>query len=233
MNPGFIVTITYTSSSRWDTDDVVKQPIKERIVGHDVIGITDDFQMTPQLEKLFNDNEDILETNLVSVQSIMKKYRKFYHDEAKWKEDTLSYGFFFNVYDNPSIPLEALPVLLVSTENNHLVQSIPESDYPSLVYLYERMRIVNLSRVHQWWYLFWEDLWRKNNKEIPHLSKNPRDFSPAYSVSICYKPMTRLELEEFLEKRGCWQNGGKKGFLHSGVLNRIYLYLNNVVFHGN
>nr|CAG8491263.1 8510_t:CDS:2 [Entrophospora candida] len=232
MNPGFIVTITYASSNRWDADDVVKQPIKERIVGHDVIGITDDFQMTPQLEKLFNDNEDILETNLVSVQSVMKKYRKFYHDEAKWKEDTLSYGFFVNVYDNPSIPLEALPVLLVSTENNHLVQSIPESDYPSLVYLYERMRIVNLSRVHQWWYLFWEDLWRKNNKEIPHLSKNPRDFSPAYSVSICYKPMTRLELEEFLEKRGCWQNGGKKGFLHSGVLNRIYLYLNNVVFHG-
>ncbi|CAG8463870.1 23822_t:CDS:2 [Gigaspora rosea] len=147
--------------------------------------------------------------------------------------ETLSYGFYINVYDNPSIPLESLPALLMATETNEKVRSIPETEYPTLIYLYERMRIINLSRVHQWWYLFWEDLWRKNHKEIEDLRKYPQDFSPAYRSSLCYRPMIRLELEEFLQKRGLWKNEGRDGFLHSGILNRIYLYLNNVVFGRN
>ncbi|CAG8632361.1 6161_t:CDS:2, partial [Acaulospora colombiana] len=230
MNPGFDVTITYTAASKWNSPQDSSKPTHERVVSHDVIGITTDFQMTPQLEKLFTDNYDLLSVGLNEIQNLMEEYREYYRDEAKVKERTLSYGFFINVYDNPSIPLESLPALLVNTEENSIVQAIPETDYPSLIYLYERMRAVNLSRVHQWWYLFWEDLWRKNHKEIPELNKHPQDFSPAYRTSVCYRPMVRLELEEFLEKRGCWKNEGKKGFLNSGVLNRIYLYLNNVVF---
>ncbi|CAG8473103.1 3957_t:CDS:2 [Funneliformis caledonium] len=216
MNPGFNITISFSSH--------------ECVMGHDVLGITDDFQMTFQLQKFFSDNQKVVQEGLVQIQRIMDQYRQYYRDEAQWKEEVLSYGFFVNIYDNPSIPLESLPALLMTTEENKLIQAIPESEYPSIIYLYERMRIINLSRVHQWWYLFWEDLWRKNHKEMPDLVKYPQYFSPAYRTSLCYRPMTRSELEEFLEQRGCWQNGGKNGFLHSGVLNRIYLYLNNVVF---
>lgn len=222
MNPGFKITVSYVDT----------QSPNERVVGHDVLGITDDFQMTPQLKKLFSDNKETVHIGLAEIQKLMKEYRQYYRDEAKWKEETLSYEFFINVYDNPSIPLESLPALLITTEENQLIQSLPESEYPSLIYLYERMRVVNLSRVHQWWYLFWEDLWRKNHNEMPDLIKNPDKFSPAYRTSLCYRPMTRIELEEFLEKCESWQDGGKKGFLHSGTLNRIYLYLTNVVFGG-
>jgi hypothetical protein len=222
MNPGFKITVSYVD---------IQSP-NERVVGHDILGITEDFQMTEQLKRLFSDNKETVHIGLAEIQTLMEEYRQYYRDETKWKEETLSYGFFINVYDNPSIPLESLPALLITTEENQLIQSIPESEYPSLIYLYERMRIVNLSRVHQWWYLFWEDLWRKNHKEMPDLIKNREKFSPAYRTSLCYQPMTRLKLEEFLEKCGSWQDGGKKGFLHSGTLNRIYLYLNNVVFGG-
>ncbi|CAG8460586.1 482_t:CDS:2 [Dentiscutata heterogama] len=223
MNSGFEVTITYTNEFN-------SSPDHERTVGHDIIGITHDFQMTPQLERLFTDNYEIVSKGLDQIQSIMQKYRKYYRDEAIQKEETLSYGFFINIYDNPSIPLETLPTLLMTTETNPKVQEIPVTDYSTLIYLYERMRIVNLSRAHQWWYLFWEDLWRKNNQEIEELRKYAQDFSPAYRTSLCYRPMTRLELEKFLKNRGIWKNDGRNGFLHSGVLNRIYLYLNNVVF---
>ncbi|CAI2166476.1 7591_t:CDS:2 [Funneliformis geosporum] len=218
MNPGFKVTMSYDN------------PSHECVVGHDVLGITDDFQMTYQLQKLFSDNQKVVQEGLVQIQKLMDEYRQYYRNEAQWKEEVLSYGFFVNIYDNPSIPLESLPALLITTEENKLIQAIPESEYPSFIYLYERMRVINLSRVHQWWYLFWEDLWRKNHKEMPDLVKYPQYFSPTYRTSICYRPMTRSELEEFLEQRGSWQNDGKSGFLHSGVLNRIYLYLNNVVF---
>ncbi|CAG8466098.1 26770_t:CDS:2 [Dentiscutata erythropus] len=223
MNSGFEVAIMYTNEFN-------PSPDHERTVGHDIIGITHDFQMTPQLERLFTDNYEIVSKGLDQIQSIMQKYRKYYRDEAIQKEETLSYGFFINIYDNPSIPLETLPTLLMTTETNPKVQEIPVTDYPTLIYLYERMRIVNLSRAHQWWYLFWEDLWRKNNQEIEELRKYVQDFSPAYRTSLCYRPMTRLELEKFLKNRGIWKNEGRNGFLHSGVLNRIYLYLNNVVF---
>ncbi|CAG8491759.1 5235_t:CDS:2 [Dentiscutata erythropus] len=242
MNSGFEIAITYsdriktgsTSSSRSDSSTLSEgTPFHEITVGHNIIGITADFQMTPQLERLFTDNYETLSKGLDLVQAIMQQYRDYYKDEAVKKMETLTYGFFINVFDNPSIPLESLPALLMATETNEKVRSIPETEYSSLIYLYERMRIINLSRVHQWWYLFWEDLWRKNHKEIEDLKKYPQDFSPSYRTSLCYRPMIRLELEEFLQKRGLWKNEGRDGFLHSGILNRIYLYLNNVVFGRN
>ncbi|CAG8644902.1 29056_t:CDS:2, partial [Racocetra persica] len=223
MNSGFEVTIMYTNAFHSGTDH-------ERTVGHNIIGITHDFQMTPQLERLFTDNYKVVSQGLEQIQSIMQQYRNYYRVEAIQKEETLTYGFFINIYNNPSIPLETLPTLLMTTETNPQIQEIPVTDYPTLVYLYERMRVVNLSRAHQWWYLFWEDLWRKNNQEIEELRKYAQDFSPAYRTSLCYRPMARLDLEKFLKNRGIWKNDGRNGFLHSGVLNRIYLYLNNVVF---
>ncbi|CAG8529899.1 7731_t:CDS:2 [Ambispora gerdemannii] len=236
MNSGFEVTITYTDHGEINGPDDREispepPPPHERAVGHDILGITSDFALTPQLQRLISDNSQLIESGFPKIRELMKEYRKFYHNEAVHKKETLTYAFFINIYDNPSIPLESLPTLLMSTEENPLIHSIPEAEYPALVYLYERMRVVNLSRVHQWWFLFWDDLWRKNAHEIPYLSQHPQDFSPTYRKSICYRPMIRAKLEEFLERRGCWKNGGKAGFLHSGVLNRVYLYLNNVIFY--
>ncbi|GES75634.1 hypothetical protein RCL_jg12770.t1 [Rhizophagus clarus] len=223
LNPGFKVTITYT-------DSTYKGNQCPQVVGHDVIGIADDFKMSHQLEKLFGDNRELIGMSLVQIQKTMDEYRQYCQNESRSKETTLTYGFHINVFNNPSISLEALPSLLITTEKNQLVQSIPEREYPTMVYLYERMRAVHTSRVHQWWYLFWEDLWKNNGQQIPYLRKYEQDFSPLYRTSICYQPMQRYELEEFMEKRGLWTNNGKNGLFHSGVLNRIYLYLNSVVF---
>ncbi|CAI2173655.1 2335_t:CDS:2 [Funneliformis geosporum] len=223
LNPGFKVTITYSEPGP-------KESKCPHLVTQEVIGITEDFKMTNQLEKLFGDNYKLVEMGLDQIQTTMNDYRQYYRDESRSKEESLTYGFYINIFNNPSIPLEALPSVLLNTEENQHVQSIPEHEYPTIVYLYERMRIVHTSRVHQWWYLFWEDLWNKNGKRIPYLQKYEKDFSPLYRTSICYQPMKRLDLEEFLEKRGLWLGNGKFGLFHSGLLNRIYLYLNKVVF---
>ncbi|CAG8671200.1 16927_t:CDS:2, partial [Funneliformis mosseae] len=223
LNPGFKVTITYSEPGP-------KESKCPHIVTQEVIGITEDFQMTNQLEKLFGDNYKLVEMGLDQIQTTMNDYRQYYRDESRSKEESLTYGFHINIFNNPSIPLEALPSVLLTTEENQHVQSIPEHEYPTIIYLYERMRIVHTSRVHQWWYLFWEDLWNKNGELIPSLQKYEQDFSPLYRTSICYQPMKRLDLEEFLEKRGLWIGNGKLGLFHSGLLNRIYLYLNKVVY---
>src|SRR3954464_6805935 len=104
LNPGFKVTITYSDS----TGNCPK------VVGHDVIGITDDFKMTHHLERLFGDNYELIEVGLDQVKATMDEYRRYYRNESRSKEETLTYGFHINVFNNPSIPLEILPSLLIT-----------------------------------------------------------------------------------------------------------------------
>lgn len=42
--------------------------------------------------------------------------------------------------------------------------------------------------------------------------------------------MARPELERWLAERNLWIQGGQAGFLNGGLLNRIYFYLDEIVF---
>jgi len=81
--------------------------------------------------------------------------------------------------------------------------------------------------VHAWWYVLWEHLWQHNSAVIPQFKQYEHDFSPLYPTSIAYRPMGRDRLQKFLWKRQCWN---KHGFFHDGFANKIYEYLNSVVF---
>ncbi|KAF9920415.1 hypothetical protein FBU30_009774 [Linnemannia zychae] len=227
MNPGFSVTITYSDGEIQDPEGS-SQLLHETTIGHEVIGITRDFQLTPALARLLRDNHALISRGVRKVKKVMEAYQNHYRREALKKDATLSYAFFINVYDNPNLKQKDLMPLLSATEENPKVIHPSRQVSTAIQYLYERMAAVNRTRCHQWWYLFWDDLYRKNHEEIPQLT--PREFSPAYPGSICYRPMARSDLEAFLEKQGCWQKNGRAGFMHVGVLNRIYTFLNVLVF---
>ncbi|KAH8913748.1 hypothetical protein BT69DRAFT_1358873, partial [Atractiella rhizophila] len=59
---------------------------------------------------------------------------------------------------------------------------------------------------------------------------HPSQFSPYYRSSICYHPLSRPDLETFLRNLGLWVNEGRSGYFTTGFLNRIYLFLDQVVF---
>lgn len=236
MNPGFLVTITFTDGECNDPEG--QNGVANTTIGPDVIGLTDDYRLTTQLEQLFRDNRKIIDRRIDGVRQIMQQYREYYRHEAAKKEALMSYGFFINIYNNPAVPQKYLHSLLVTSERNTKLQRLAaplekssySGSYAALAFLYQRMNTVNQSRLHQWWYLFWDDLYRKNHKEMSQLDKFKHDFSPSYRASLPYRPMTRIRLEAFLEQRGLWKDGGKGGFLHTGILNRIYIHLNEIVW---
>ncbi|KAI8347282.1 hypothetical protein B0O80DRAFT_373018, partial [Mortierella sp. GBAus27b] len=227
MNPGFSVTITYSDGEVQDPQGSYQLP-HETTIGHDVIGITRDFQLSPALSRLLRDNHALINREVRKVKKVMQAYQAHYREEALRKEATLSYDFFISVYDNPTLKKKEIGPLLAATEGNPKVRHPPPQVAEAIDFLYERMAAVNRTRCHQWWYLFWDDLYRKNHVEIPQLV--PKDFSPAFPGSICYRPMSRPDLEKFLEQHECWQKGGRAGFMHVGVLNKIYTFLNELVF---
>ncbi|KAF9182915.1 hypothetical protein BGZ51_004359 [Haplosporangium sp. Z 767] len=227
MNPGFSVTITYSDGEVQDPQGS-SQLLHETTIGHDVIGITRDFQVTPALARLLRDNHALISRDVKKVKKVMQAYQAYYRNEALHKDTTLSYDFFINVYDNPTLKQKELEPLLLATEENPKIRHPSPQVSLAIQFLYERMRAVNRTRCHQWWFLFWDDLYRKNHVEISQLV--PKEFSPAFPESICYRPMSRPDLEKFLERQGCWQKNGRAGFMHVGVLNRMYTFLNELVF---
>ena len=227
MNPGFSVTITYSDGEIQDPEGS-SQLLHETTIGHDIIGITRDFQLTPALGRLLRDNHALISREVKKVKKVMQAYQTHYRDEALRKDATLSYDFFINVYDNPTLKKKELEPLILATEGNPKIRHPSPQVSEAIEFLYERMAAVNRTRCHQWWYLFWDDLYRKNHEEIPQLV--PKEFSPAFPGSICYRPMSRPDLEKFLEKHGCWQKNGRAGLLHVGVLNKVYTFLNELVF---
>lgn len=79
-----------------------------------------------------------------------------------------------------------------------------------------------------------DDLWRRNHATIKGLALHESDFNPHYPTSIAYVPLPRLVLERFLAQRGLLS--AKAGYFdpfHSGFLNKVYLRLNEVAFHGS
>lgn len=79
--------------------------------------------------------------------------------------------------------------------------------------------------------IFQDDLWRRNNATVSSLKTHATDFDPSYPSSIAYRLLPRAALEAFLIQRGLMsKKGGWTDFIHSGILNKIYFRLNQIVF---
>lgn len=74
-----------------------------------------------------------------------------------------------------------------------------------------------------------DDLWRRNYDTISALRTHAMDFNPHYRTSIAYSPLPRAALETFLTQRGL---SASHGWFTSGFLNKIYLRMNDIAFHG-
>jgi hypothetical protein len=99
---------------------------------------------------------------------------------------------------------------------------------------YERLAAVSTSEAATWWYIFWDDLWRRNHDTISALQLHAPDFDSHYPTSIAYTPLPRSALEAFLAQRGLLSKVPRWGsFFHSGFLNKLYLRLNECVFRGS
>ena len=88
-------------------------------------------------------------------------YRTHHRTEALRKHQTLSYSFQINIYSRPRMRYLDLASALRRDDINLNVVEIPEYARSGMIYLFERMLVVNQSKVHKWWYRSLETLLTK------------------------------------------------------------------------
>lgn len=181
------------------------------------LGIGPSFELSSRLASFLRDNRHLVEQASPSVRRKLHEHRQFFARDALLKEATLSYAFLVDVYGADGLDDKTLEAALEG-EQDAKVRSLPSRHSGSLAFMQERLRVVNRDLACQWWYVIWDDMWRRNADTVPQLRQNEQDFSPIYRTSICYRPMGRKSLQEFLDHRGLWSRDGKKGFFNHGVL---------------
>ncbi|CAK5280520.1 unnamed protein product [Mycena citricolor] len=197
-------------------------------VGRDVIGLNDDYEMTPDLARFFSLNRTLIPSRVGYIDETIHRYRLFHQRQCKAKRHELSYRFLLDVYDHPR---ELDRLLECSMRERDLrVRQLVAANHAAFETAYTRMQAISESPVRTWWYLLWDDIWRRNYATVRGLTLHASDFDPHYPTSVAYTPLSRPVLEAFLTQRGLLS---KSAVFTSGFLNKVYVRLNDIVFRGS
>ncbi|KAG9222767.1 hypothetical protein CCMSSC00406_0004681 [Pleurotus cornucopiae] len=218
LGSGFTLELVYT---------------KDVCLNGEIIGLTEDFDLTPPLARFLSMNRDLIHRRLGALDAVLDDYRIHHEEECRHKRDTLTYAFLTNVYDRPQHFAEVAKWVTGHEKDLRIGQLIVGSE-EALSKAYERSVVVAETEAATWWYIFWDDFWRRNNDAIPALQLHAQDFNPHYPTSIAYTPLPRPNLESFLIQRGLMSSTPRwKDIFHHGLLNKIYVRLNDAVFRGS
>ena len=238
LGSGFDVELVYTKNVRLDGG---------------IIGLNDDYDLTGPLAQFLALNHNSIGSQLRHIEAVVTAYREHYKNECRQKVDVLTYRFLTHVYDQPRDP-SGLAASSIEFERDLRVRQLMVGSEAVFETTYERLSAVSATEVATWWYLFWvrvscypgsvpsadvfglkDDFWRRNHDTIKALEIHAPDFNPHYASSIAYTPLPRSALETFLIQRGLLHKTPPWGgdFITSGFLNKIYIRLNDIVFHGS
>ncbi|KAH9812839.1 hypothetical protein DFH28DRAFT_395024 [Melampsora americana] len=231
-NSGFDVTINYCDGQSTKPNGFITSKINYTRNAHS-IGLLDDFKVSPDLARIFQDNKHIISTKIGSIQTHLKSRRDYFATQFAWKLNTMSYSFLLNLLiREENVTVASLTQHIKSEEVDSKMRCFPEVCRGSLRAVEDRLQFIHKNKLTRWWYTFFDDVYRRNAADVPALSQLPSDFSPHYRSSICYRPMSRKKLEDFLIERKLATVDGRGGFFHSGLLNRMYFYLDEMMFEG-
>ncbi|PWN89441.1 hypothetical protein FA10DRAFT_145352 [Acaromyces ingoldii] len=227
---GFDVEITYTSGQRQDPEGLTVDRISRTIDGATAFGLHNTFALTRQVKRFLRDNQSVLEVRMPLLRDMLQNYRDDFVREAIQKEKIMDYAFLTDIFDRPCLTLPELRACFETNSSSAAIRGFPHRYRAATNILFERLNAINRSKVHQWWWLYWDDLWRQNSGDYKLLRKHRRFFSPAFPSSVAYRPMPRAELERELDKRGLWVKEGTKGIFTRGSLNAIFFVVDEIAF---
>ncbi|GMF18738.1 unnamed protein product [Phytophthora lilii] len=211
-------------------DDQVKSAVgdTETVGGEaskDVITLRDDYDPSVStsthrnLAKLFflNFSPRIIarrETERDWMQGINKlrsqdqQYRRRLAEKNRRGNETLSDGFWHEVYNKPHLSRNKLEHHLKTREINPQLRELVKTHADALDALYLRMRYIYSHPAVTFWYVFWDDVYARNG-EMKKLQDHKALLNPLERTSLCYRVMKRDEVEACLEAR---QLLGRKGY---------------------
>ncbi|KAF8922598.1 hypothetical protein CPB85DRAFT_1467779 [Mucidula mucida] len=213
--------------------EVVLSYAKKLDLDGSVIGLTNDFDLTTPMARFLGLNRKLISSRLGDVELALSHYRQHHRQECHSKIDALTYRFMAHVFDNPQEP-KGLTESSMNRERDPRVQTLMSGSEEVFSAAYARFCAASSSETATWWYIFWDDLWRRNHDTISALELHATDFNPSYPTSIAYTPLPRPALESLLIQRGLLsKKRNRSDFIHSGFLNKLYLRLNETAFRGS
>ncbi|KAF5385209.1 hypothetical protein D9615_001490 [Tricholomella constricta] len=206
---------------------------KKILVAGDAVGLNDDYDLTAPLARFLELNQALIAERLPYIEGAMENYRHQHRKVGRWKNRVLTYKFLSHVYNHPRDPA-TLAASSLEVERDTRVRHLLATCETVLQLAHHRWAFVSRSEARTWWYLFWDDLWRRNHDTTPGLKRHATDFNPHYPTSIAYTPLPRAALESFLAQRGLFsKTGAWSTFFTPGFLNKLYLRLNDTVFRSS
>lgn len=127
---------------------------KEVVLDGSIIGLTEDFDLTPPLAQFLTINQKLISSRIKNIADVLARYRHHHQEEYANKADTLSYAFLTNVYDDPK-PSSQLLKTCSAQERDDRVHHLMSRNEVTLDMVYERFMSVTSSEVRTWWYIFW------------------------------------------------------------------------------
>lgn len=122
-----------------------------------VIGINDEYDLTPALASFLAQNHGLINSRVGGIEALLAGYRHFCQQECKTKADVLTYGFLSRVYNHPRDP-EGLAQDAIKHEHDLRVRQLLVSNEEAFQITYERLVAVSTTELATWWYLFWVGL---------------------------------------------------------------------------
>ena len=130
--------------------------------------------------------------------------------ERYWENYSLSWTFWYLIYNNDVISMEQMKHHFKNVEQNPKIQNLPEQYSNELTAMTEMVTHFNSNPCIGFWYVYWHDV-HKMNSDLPGIKANMSKFDPTvrsifkklknevkYCWSSLYNSVLLLSLESFL-----------------------------------
>jgi hypothetical protein len=168
------------------------------------IGCSGTFDRTPLLDKLFEMDvcRNAIVEHVPAMQAEVVQYREDLITKDRAANAVLGDGFWYFVYNQPSLPRDDLVHYLTMTESNEVLRALPETESGGMDFLYKRLAVIRSRGFKSaFWFVFWEDFWL-NNKQMELVDLHKDNLDPVNATAMCYNYKEREELEEELKGWG-------------------------------
>jgi hypothetical protein len=219
--PGFIVGLTFP---RGHYQEHGGGQVGERTIGHDELGITPTFEVTPNLERLLNENISQVHDGYFEVLRLKDTFRRYFMSEFTAKAYTLSYAFWPAVFNNDMIQRDILHDHFAEYElNPHLRRLADAEQAPLLDVPYVRLAYYDSCPAVSLWVCFWHDVYHRNidMSMIAEKDEVNQVLNPWVPTSLSWNVMAKSSTNAVLQAAGLQSESGG-GFLNGKLIDELY-----------
>ena len=204
----------------WNNEPLTLAPID--------FGLNDEYVESPKWQEFCQKNYAQSEED--KKQAIMQSFKNYTNDVQNRfvkHETTLSYAFWYYIFNNDHLEKDEIEALL-KVETNELIHDFCNVHDNDLKIVFDVLKFFDTDGKHSFWWLFWHDLWI-NNQSLKLFQENEDLLSPYRPKSLCYniEMMHESQKDTLIEKLKEHKLCGKEskirhGWINLGLIDKLY-----------